>query len=107
MAPHHPLLNSCLKRSPSRVVVGDFGCIFEPIDSLQRANGQKLQQTGGGDPVHYAPEMCFESVNSSTVCDLSKADVWAVVLMAYEMVTGRKGGEILPYGMKQVTHVLV
>ena len=38
----------------------------------------------------------------NAVCDIRKADVWASGLMAYEMVTGRNGGEILSHSTKQV-----
>lgn len=82
-----------LDKSMIRVVVGDFGCIYGSTGSLERANSQQLQQTGGGYPIH--------DIDSSTICDVNKADVWSVGLMAYEMVTGRKRGEILPYDMKQ------
>ena len=85
-----------------RAVICDFGCSYESPESLNRANTRVLRVTAGGNPAHYSPELCTLSRDPNVVCDVSKADVWAVGLLAYEMVTGRDAADILSYHQKQV-----
>ena len=85
-----------------RAVICDFGCSYEAPESLTRSNARVLRDNASGNPAHYSPELCTLSRDPNIVCDVSKADVWAAGLMAYEMVTGKSATDILSYRQKQV-----
>ena len=85
-----------------RAVICDFGCSYEAPDPLTRANARVLSDTAGGNPAHHSPELSALSRDPKVLCDVSKAEVWAVGLMAYEILTGKSATEILPYDQKQV-----
>ena len=84
-----------------RAVICDFGCSYVAPEPLTSANARVLLASAGGNTSHHSPELSTLSQNPSIVCDVSKADVWAAGLMAYEM-TGRSATDILSYSQKQV-----
>ena len=83
-------------------MICDFGCSYEAPESLTRASARVLCDTAGGNPAHHSPELSTLSTHPNVVCNVSKADVWAAGLMAYEMVTGTNAKDILSHHQKQV-----
>jgi serine/threonine protein kinase len=93
-----------VEQTVTRAVICDFGCSYESPHSLTTANATVLSARVGGNPNHHPPELCTLSSDPTVVCDVSKADIWAVGLMAYEIVTGRDAATILSYQHKKTRY---
>jgi serine/threonine protein kinase len=91
-----------VEQNVTRAVICDFGCSYEAPHSLTTVNATALAACAGGNPNHHPPELCTLSADPTVVCDVSKADIWAVGLMAYEIVTGRDATAILSYLQKEI-----
>ena len=90
-----------------RAVICDFGCSYESPQPLTRANARVLRDTAIGNPAHHSPELSTLSADPNVVCNVSKADVWAAGIMAYEMVTGRNAADFLSHHQKQVQQLML
>lgn len=72
-----------------RAALCDFGCTYDSSDVLLTSvNSKSLFDSKAGNVIHHAPELATVREDSRAICDVSKADLWAVGLLGYEAITG-------------------
>ncbi|KAH3759533.1 PTEN induced putative kinase 1 [Pelomyxa schiedti] len=77
-----------LRSSRPRVVISDFGCNFQ-VRNISKVAPETITNRRGGNPIHRAPELRVTKLTDDFL-DLSKADLWGLGVIAYEMFSGQK-----------------
>ncbi|XP_062506700.1 serine/threonine-protein kinase PINK1, mitochondrial-like isoform X2 [Corticium candelabrum] len=84
-----------------RLVICDFGCSYHAPNCLEKVSARNLRDTGGGNTVHLARELSYLPEDPEVTRDVSKADLWAIGMMAHEIATGTDPTNVVTHEEKR------